>query len=101
MLLSSLCLPALMLAPCSPPAQAGQTRQDADGYPCAATRKLTIRQDGPGFSIHQTFPVNPDTPTRSAEAVVKAVLAIGAALKIDRDLVIAANAPETADAPRR
>lgn len=86
---------------CSPGAAHAQTyRPDAEGYPCA-TSKLAVVQDGPGFAIREFQ--SEAAETKAAEGAAKALLAIGAAMKFDRKILLAGakGSKEAAHATRR
>lgn len=111
MLPPHLCLPALAftLATAFVPSQAlAQTyRPDAEGYPCASKGMLAVFQDGPDFVIRKTRAperARTETPTQAeADAATKALVKIGATLKLDQQIFKAAlrRSQEAADASRR
>jgi len=92
MLPSHLFLPALGLAlaaTCSPGAARAQTyRPDAEAYPCAATARLAIVQDGPGFTIREPRAERPIAGIKAAEGAARALVAIGAAVTFDRKILL-------------
>jgi Spy/CpxP family protein refolding chaperone len=83
------------------PAGAQASGADAQAYPCGSGKKLTVVQDGPGFSIrHAGGPIRTATAT---PITGDSLVAIGNALRVDRTIfaITPQHSEDETHAPRR